>query len=126
MKDFQIDKKSLAILSVAVILIDLVFISLMSGMFTLQIEKVQNKPLEVNMYSAVLCYILIISGLYYYIIHCNRPVKDAFLLGIFVYGVYELTTMSLLRDWVWSTVIIDTIWGGTLFALSTYITYRLR
>ena len=42
-----------------------------------------------------------------------------------IYGVYELTTMGLLKEWKWLTVIIDTIWGGILFASTIYITRSL-
>jgi len=52
-------------------------------------------------------------------------VFDAFLLGVFVYGVYETTSLALLRKWRPTTVLIDTLWGGILFALTTYLTYLI-
>jgi uncharacterized membrane protein len=79
-----------------------------------------------NIKTTILCYILLIFGLYYFIIKENKSVTDAFLLGIFVYGVYELTTISLLSEWELKTVIIDTLWGGILFATTTYLTYIIR
>jgi uncharacterized membrane protein len=53
-------------------------------------------------------------------------VTDAFLLGIVIYGVYETTNYALFKDWSILTVIIDTLWGGTLFAITTYIVNLLR
>ena len=47
----------------------------------------------------------------------------AFFLGVFVYGVYETTTLALLRNWNPLTSVIDTTWGGVLFALSAYLFY---
>ena len=78
-----------------------------------------------NLTTTVLCYILLIFGLYYFIIKENKPVHHAFLLGLFVYGIYELTTISLLKDWELKTVIIDTIWGGILFATTTHLVYKI-
>lgn len=120
----QFQLKSLVVLAITVLILDFIFISLMIEVFKKQIYKVQNSPLQMNIYSTVLCYLFMIAGLYYFIICCKRPVKDAFFLGLLVYGVYELTTMSLLKDWNLSTVLLDTVWGGVLFASSTFITYQ--
>jgi len=117
--------REIAILGIVLLLLDYVYISTFSNHFKEQIYKVQKQPLKMNIRSAILCYILLILGLYYFILKENKSLKDAFLLGIFVYGIYELTTMSLLKEWKWSTVIIDTIWGGILFASTIYITRGL-
>jgi uncharacterized membrane protein len=56
-----------------------------------------------------------------FIFNSNRGVKDAFLLGICVYGVYETTNYAILDKWSKTSVIIDTLWGGILFSGTTYI-----
>jgi uncharacterized membrane protein len=86
-----------------------------------QIEDVQGSPLTLNLVGAIPCYIILISGLYYFIIKPNRTVMDAFLLGLFVYGVYEFTNLAIIKKWNIQTVMIDTLWGGLLFATTTYI-----
>jgi uncharacterized membrane protein len=65
--------------------------------------------------------IFLILGLYYFIIKPNRSIKDAFLLGLVIYGVYEGTNYALFNNWSEYIVIIDTLWGGILFALTTFI-----
>jgi uncharacterized membrane protein len=52
-------------------------------------------------------------------------VLDAFLLGLVIYGTFDFTNMALFKKWSLTTSIIDTLWGGTLFALSTYIIKKL-
>jgi len=47
-------------------------------------------------------------------------------LGIVIYGVYETTNYALLKDLSILTVIIDTLWGGLLFASTTYLVNLLR
>uniref|UniRef100_A0A6C0I618 DUF2177 family protein n=1 Tax=viral metagenome TaxID=1070528 RepID=A0A6C0I618_9ZZZZ len=117
--------KTIFIISIILLVLDYVYISLLSKHFKYQIYIVQNKPLNMNIGPAIMCYILLIFGLYYFIIKDNKPLVDAFLLGILVYGVYELVTISLLSEWKWKTVIIDTIWGGILFTTTTYFTRLL-
>jgi uncharacterized membrane protein len=67
----------------------------------------------------------LIGGLFYFILKNKRPVQDAFLLGLVIYGVYETTTYALLKNWNFATVMVDTLWGGILLALTTYLTYKL-
>ena len=117
--------KEIIILGIVLLLLDYIYISTFSNHFKEQIYKVQNKPLKLNIKSAVLSYILLILGLYYFILKENKSLKDAFLLGIFVYGVYELVTITLLKDWKWKTVLIDTLWGGILFTTTVYITRNI-
>ena len=57
--------------------------------------------------------------LYYFIIKDKRSVLDAVILGSGIYGVYAWTIYALLKNWTLKVVIIDTIWGGILFGLTT-------
>ena len=118
--------KTILQISVILLILDYIYISIFSNHFKNQIYRVQNKPLEMNLISTVSCYILLIFGLYYFIIKENKSTFNAFLLGLLVYGVYELTTISLLKEWEWKTVVIDTLWGGILFSTTTYLVYRLK
>lgn len=117
--------KTVLLVSLILLILDYIYIFIFSNHFKNQIYKVQNKPLKINLITSIMCYIILIFGLYYFIIKQKKSVNDAFILGIFVYGVYELTTISLLSDWNVKTVIIDTIWGGILFATTTYLTYKM-
>jgi len=65
-------------------------------------------------------------GLYYFIWKPHKPVKDAFLLGLFSYGIYEFTNWAIFKDWKPIVVVLDMLWGGTLFALTTFIFYYIE
>jgi len=82
--------------------------------------------MKLNYLGAALCYIFLIVGINYFIIKPRKSVSDAFLLGIVIYGVYETTNYALFTNWSIWTVIIDTLWGGLLFASTTYIVNLLR
>ena len=107
-------------------LVDFVYLNFLGGYFKNQIQKVQGTPLKVNYLGMALCYIFLIIGLYYFIIKPHRSVQDAFLFGLVIYGVYETTSYALLSKWSIFTVFIDTLWGGILFALTTFIINKLK
>jgi uncharacterized membrane protein len=111
-----------SILASAIILIsiDFLYLQLIKGYFTNQIQKVQGSVLTINYVGVASCYILLIAGINYFIINPRRSIQDAFLLGIIIYGVYETTNYALLKNWALLTVFIDTLWGGILFAATTY------
>jgi uncharacterized membrane protein len=79
-----------------------------------------------NYLGAAICYILLITGINYFIIKPRKSVSDAFLLGIIIYGVFETTNYALFKNWSLLTVLIDTLWGGLLFAGTTYVVNLLR
>lgn len=106
--------------------LDFLYLNLIKGYFVRQIAKVQGEKMEVNLLGAALCYIFLIIGLNYFIIEPKKSVYDAFLLGIVIYGVYETTNYSLLKNWSIFTVIIDTLWGGILFATTTFFAKQIR
>ena len=109
---------------ITLLLLDAVFLSLIAPIFQAQIIAVQGSPIQLNPLGAILSYVCLIFGLNYFIIMEKRTVKDAFLLGLVVYGTYETTTLALLKKWRLQTVLIDSLWGGILFAATTAIVYR--
>ena len=72
------------------------------------------------------CYIFLIFGLNYFILDQNRSVFDAFLFGLVIYGVFDSTNMAIFKKYNWNVAIMDTIWGGTLMALTTSAVYAMR
>lgn len=134
----------LIVLAIIVLALDAVFLTLFKDFFARQVMLVQGTAMQVNIPSAAMCYILMVLGLYYFVLrHIIVPnatsaaasiqtmrigdgIKIAFFLGILVYGVYETTTLAILKNWTPTTALIDTTWGGTLFALSTYIFYKYK
>ena len=66
-----------------------------------------------------------IFGLNYFIIRKNESITDAFVLGILVYGVFETTNGAIFKTWNVKTSLIDTLWGGFLFATVTYLTKKI-
>ena len=116
----------LLVSAIVFISIDFIYLNVMKGYFDNQIKMVQGSPIKMNYLGAALCYIFLIIGINYFIIKPRKSVSDAFLLGIIIYGVYETTNLALLKNWSILTVVIDTLWGGLLFAATTYIVNLVR
>ena len=116
----------LLVSAIVFISIDFVYLNVMRSYFDNQIKSIQGSPIKMNYLGAAICYILLIIGINYFIIKPRKSVSDAFLLGIVIYGVYETTNYALFKKWSILTVIIDTLWGGLLFAATTYLVNLLR
>ena len=116
----------LLISAVVLLCIDFLYLNFAQSYFHRQIQSVQGSALKINYLGAALCYVLLITGINYFIIKPRRSVSDAFLLGIVIYGVYETTNYALFKNWSIFTVLLDTVWGGLLFASTTYIVNLLR
>jgi uncharacterized membrane protein len=112
--------------AIVFITVDFIYLNIIKDYFNNQIKIVQGAEVKVNFLGAAFCYIFLIIGINYFIIKPRKSVSEAFLLGLVIYGVYETTNYALLKNWSIITVIMDTLWGGTLFAITTYIINLLR
>jgi uncharacterized membrane protein len=117
---------SLLISAILFIVIDSVYLSITKKYFEKQIQNIQGSPMQLNFLGAALCYLFLIIGLNYFIIKPRKSVQDAFLLGVIIYGVYETTNYAVFKKWSILTVFMDTLWGGVLFALTTYLIQLLQ
>jgi uncharacterized membrane protein len=107
------------------LVLDSIYLIVFSDFFNNLVTKVQGSKLKINLLGAILCYIFLVFGLNYFIISKKKPLIDAFILGIVIYGVYETTSYALFENWSPLAVILDTFWGGILFTLTTVISYKL-
>ena len=115
------------ILFIAVLFVstDSVYLFLSRNYFQRQITDVQGSPIRLRLISAILCYIALVFGLWYFVLREKKSWKHAFILGLVIYSVYETTNYATLNKWKFQTVIMDTLWGGILFAITTQMVYLL-
>ena len=119
---------TLAILYVATFAVFLVLDGLMltlvmKPLFTRHIGPLMAEPLR--MAPAALFYAGYIAGLLYLVsvpaLKTGAPVLiPAAVIGAMAYGTYEFTSYAILRDWHWSMLVTDTVWGTVLTALSAW------
>lgn len=125
--------KNLGITLAVLLVVDSVYLYLARNIFSAQVGIVQNGQLSINKIAFVLTYLLMAVLFYLLVVdscalstHIRSKYLYAFLMGLFVYGVFELTNKALFVNWKWSTVFIDTIWGGLLFLISFVIITELK
>lgn len=89
-----------------------------------QIQQVQqHAPMKLRISGIIMCYVCLVVGWYYFILRPHKSVWEAILFGLVIYGTYEATNWASLRDWQLDTLVVDTLWGGALFGISTWIFY---
>lgn len=93
------------------------------------IESVQKAVLTVRVVPAVLTYILIAIAVAYFAIKPSKDVKESVkngaLLGLSMYGLYDLTNLATLKGWTIEMLIRDVSWGTFLCAVGAGSGYYL-
>jgi len=108
---------------VVFVTLDSIYLTSMKTYFDNQVKSIQGSVIQMNLLAAILCYISLVFGVYYFIIREKKSLFEAFLLGLVIYTVYEFTNWALFKKWKVATVIMDSLWGATLFTLTTAIIY---
>jgi len=116
--------QKLLVAGLFILILDFIYLSLTTNFYRKLIENIQNEKMKIRLFPTLFCYMVLIFSLYYFILKEKKNVFDAFILGLCIYAVYELTNYSILNKWSPEAVVMDTLWGGTLFSLTTYFTYK--
>ena len=112
--------------AIVFVILDGFYLNLTKDYFNKQVKSIQGSDIKANFIAIGITYIFLIYGLNYFIIQKNRSVKDAALLGLVIYAVYEFTNLSIFTNWSVLSTIIDTTWGAVLFGLTTAIVYKTK
>ena len=113
--------KKLLLTAGILVLLDIIFLNYSTPIFNKMVKDMQGSDINPKKITLPLVYIVVISQLYYFIIAKNASIFDAFLLGVTTYGIFDLTNYIIFKKYDIKVAILDVIWGGTLYALTTYI-----
>ena len=117
--------KIIIILGIILLVLDSIYITITKNIFSKMIQNIQHEKMVINLYGAIACYMLLIFGLYYFIIKNKCSLLDAFLFGFIIYGVFDSTSYALFSKWSLKIALMDAIWGGVLMTTTTYLTYKI-
>jgi uncharacterized membrane protein len=117
--------KRVTISTVILLLLDFIYLSYNRHEMEMQVVNIQRVVMQLKMVPTVMCYLLLIGGLNYFILNRNRPIHEAVLLGIIIYGVFDTTNLAMFKKYKWNIALMDTLWGGALFGLTTAVVYGL-
>ena len=110
---------------ITMILLDFTYIYLTKAIYDNVVRSIQGSELKIKIIPALLVYVFLLGGLYYFILLPKRPIMDAFILGLVMYAMFSLTNLAIFDKWSYKIVIMDSLWGASLFAMTTFITYKL-
>jgi uncharacterized membrane protein len=108
--------------AVVLLVIDAIYLKFIGGPFySLAVKKIQGSEIKFRMYSAFIVYIILITGLYYFVIGPNKTYKEGAFFGLAVYGVFDFTNHAILDNYSLPLAMMDTIWGMILCGTTTFI-----
>lgn len=106
--------------------LDGIYLSNIGGpLFNPMIKNIQGEKMKLNAYGAIVVYVLMLFVLYKFIIMQRRAPSDAFLLGFCIYGVFDFTNIAIFKNYKYFPAVVDMIWGGILFYITTWVTYKI-
>jgi len=112
--------KNILVSTVLFLAIDSVYLTLSKTLFNSLVKSIQGNEIKLNLDGAIFAYLCIVLIFNYFIIQKNGGLMDAFLLGLLTYGIFEGTNRAIFSKWSVKAMIIDTVWGGVLFASVLY------
>tara|TARA_B100000795_G_scaffold261136_1_gene237628 strand:- start:3560 stop:3892 length:333 start_codon:yes stop_codon:yes gene_type:complete len=105
-------------------------------MYNKTVKDIQGSNIKVKIHYAVIAYLLMLVSLLHIAIpltECNIEKKDDNLdklfksiiyggsVGLSIYGIYNLTIISIFTNYPLKVAVIDSIWGTFLYSLITYL-----
>jgi uncharacterized membrane protein len=125
MRNVYIMWKTILLITLIMLLLDAMYLTATRSIFGAVVAKIQRVAMQFRLEGAVIVYALLVFGLYKFIISERRPVKDAAILGLVIYGVFDFTNYAIFKNYDMATALMDTAWGSTLMALTTYLVYQV-
>lgn len=112
---------------------DFVWIGFNYKIYNESVRKIQNEGINIKMVPAILAYLLLVINILYILIPCTKSMNASersrvfFISGLVIYGVYNTTTLAILKNYSSNVAVLDTLWGGVShLILSFMINYYLK
>ena len=121
--------KDIIIFTVLVLLIDSIYLKNIVGEFSKMVNKIQGSHIDTNIQAAAVVYVAMVVVWYVFIWSemKNKGLKQsvirAGILGVCTYAIFDFTNMAIFKDYRLDLSIMDSVWGGVLFALCTYLVH---
>lgn len=128
------------IVSVVLMVLDVAWILLNLSGYSKAIRSVQKSPMSLRSEHAIIAYIIILFSVLYVAIpfttqnmkgdrvssaNVETKLLKSFMyggaVGFSIYGIYNFTSLAIYKDMDIAIGIIDTLWGTTLYTLTTFV-----
>lgn len=112
-------------ITLLLIIIDIPYLFLNVADFKSMIKEIQRRDISLKYFPALITYLIMSFGIYYFCIKDNENIQDrmlsAAILGFTVYGTFDFTSMAIFDKWKYKQSFIDVIWGTILFTTTVLI-----
>lgn len=106
--------------AVLLLLVDLPWLFLIGESAQTMIRKIQGSELSLKVVPALIVYLALA-----YLVTKTETVQEAFQVGVATYAVYDFTNLAMFKDYTLKFALMDTLWGGVLFAIVRYALTRI-
>ena len=108
------------------LIVDILWIKSDVIKFTDMIKNIQNTPVKVKYTYAMLAYMLMILGLYVYVLPqmdgtLYTALTKGGLFGIIVFGIFDMTNMAIFDKYNAKVALLDMLWGMLIYSAAGYI-----
>jgi len=110
----------LLILLVTMVAMDTVWLTATAGTSRSLFAAIQGSPLQIRWIPAAFVYVLMVAAVWFFAVQSSTTTLEAAgrgaLLGVSMYGLYDLTNYATLSRYTLSFALTDIAWGTLLFA----------
>jgi uncharacterized membrane protein len=124
------------IVIILLIVIDFVWIGIINvDRYKMVIKDVQKSDMKARMLPGLVVYIALTIIILYWVVPTVKlgdknlfinAFKNGFMLGALTYAIFDFTNMAIFNNWTLQISIIDSLWGGVLTGLITYIIVKIN
>ena len=122
--------RSLLIVAVAMLLMDAVWLTLQYNYNASVIKNVQKSIMKIRYIPAALVYLIMPVAVTYLAIVPSKNIQESVqkgaLVGLAMYGVYDLTNLATFDAWTNKMAMQDIAWGTFLCSVTAGIGYKFK
>jgi uncharacterized membrane protein len=104
-----------------ILAVDSVYLFLTKSIFGEVVAKIQRTAMQLRLEGAIVVYLLLALGFYYFIVKPGRSPWEAGLFGLIIYGTFDFTNYAMFKNYDLATAMMDTVWGSLLFLITAFI-----
>ncbi len=129
--------KQFLVAFVLFVILDLIWLGFVMKDFNMRqladIGRIENGAFQVNYTAALIVYVLMALAIPFYVLpqltavdsHMKVFLTGA-LLGLIVYGVFDMTNLAILKNYPIPFIAPDMAWGALVYGLVTVITAKFN
>jgi uncharacterized membrane protein len=123
--------KEYALFLILLLIIDTFYLIGLKDTHNKVFEKVQKSKLEINLKYGSLFYLLAPIAYIYFIKPLGKNniiqiAKYGALMGLLMYGTFDITNLALFKDYPSWYALMDTLWGTFAIMLTSILTFKIQ